>query len=248
MELSLPARRSTKHAGRTAAPDFSSSAVEAHRESFATYAAHELRTPLAAQRALLELALADANTDAAAWREIGEDVLRACRQQERLLESCLTLARSRADLRRREPVDLAGFTAEALRAHDPGELERVAILEQARTSGDPGLVELLVANLVSNASRHNVVGGRIEVGTRTESGRAVLSVVNTGPQIPTGEIARLFQPFERLTSTSTFPGDGFGLGLTIVRAVADAHEALVTARAQVGGGLRVDVSFPALDR
>ena len=63
-------------------------------ERFAAYVAHELRTPLATQRALLELALADRDADVASWREIGEDVLGACRQQERLLEACLTLARS----------------------------------------------------------------------------------------------------------------------------------------------------------
>ncbi len=248
MELNLRAGHSTEPAGRTTAAHLACFAVEAERESFPAYVAHELRTPLATQRALLELALADANTDASAWRLIGADVLSACRQQERLLDSCLALARSRADLPRREPLDLARLAAEALQAHAPDELERVVILERARTSGDSGLVERLVANLISNAIRHNVAHGRIQVATYTRSGRAVLSVVNTGPQIPSGEVQRLFQPFQRLTSTSGSPGEGVGLGLTIVRAIADAHKARMTARAQAGGGLRVDVAFQALDR
>ena len=130
--------------------------------------AHELRTPLATQRALLELALADPNADVASWREIGEDVLGACGQQERLLEACLTLARSQGGPQRCEPVDLAAIAAEALRAHDLSGLESVVALEPARTSGDPSLVERLVANLVSNAVRHNIPGGRLDIATYTE--------------------------------------------------------------------------------
>jgi signal transduction histidine kinase len=207
------------------------------------YAAHELRTPMATQRALLELALADPKADVAMWREIGEDVLGACRQQERLLEACLALSRSRGGRQRHESVDLAAIAGETLRAHDRRSLTTVLALEPARTTGDPNLVERLVVNLVSNAVRHNIAGGRIEVATRTESGRARLSVTNTGPLIPAFEVRRLFQPFQRFAPRA----EGVGLGLTIVQAIADAHDAIVTARARVGGGLGIDVAFPALD-
>jgi len=213
-------------------------------ERFAAYIAHELRTPLATQRALLELALADREADVASWRELGEDVLGACRQQERLLEACLTLARSQVGPQRCEPVDLAAIAAEVLQAHDLGGIERVVVLEPARMTGDPDLLERLAANLVSNAVRHNIVGGRIEVATRTESGRAALCVVNTGPRVPAAELQRLFQPFQRLNPN---PSDGVGLGLAIVQAIADAHDATVTAQPRPGGGLGIDVAFPALD-
>ncbi len=215
------------------------------RERFAAYVAHELRTPLATQRALLELALADPNADVASWREIGEDVLRACRQQERLLEACLTLARSEGGPPRCEPVDLAAIAGEVLGDHDRRSLTTVVAFEPARTTGDPRLIERLIANLVSNAIRHNIVGGRVEVATCAESGRAVLSVANTGPLIPAGELQRLFQPFQRLASHPPDTAEGVGLGLAIVQAVADAHDAVVTAEAQPGGGLRIDVGFPA---
>jgi signal transduction histidine kinase len=213
-------------------------------ERFAAYVAHELRTPLATQRALLELALADPNADVASWREIGEDVLSACIQQEHLLEACLSLARGRGKVLRRERVELAVITAAALRAHQGGDLERAVALEPARTIGDPDLIERLVDNLVSNAIRHNVVGGRIEVATRTESGRAVLSIANTGPAIPDGELHRLFEPFQRLNSNPRSVSDGAGLGLAIVQAIADAHDALVAAHAFPSGGLEVEVAFP----
>jgi signal transduction histidine kinase len=214
-------------------------------ERFAAYVAHELRTPLATQRALLELALADSSADVRSWREIGEDVLAACEQQERLLEACLAFARSHGELQRCEPVDLAVIAVAALGAHDVGELERIVVLEPACTTGDPELLARLVANLVSNAIRHNIVGGQVEVATRTESGRAVLAIANTGPLIPAGELERLFQPFQRLNSNPTTFSDGVGLGLAIVQAIAEAHNAILTARPRAGGGLEIDVSFAA---
>ncbi len=214
---------------------------------FAAYIAHELRTPLATQRALLELALADPTADVAIWREIGGDVLGACMQQERLLEACLTLARSQGSPPRCEPVDLAAIAAEALRAHDPIGLESVVELEPARTTGDPELLERLAANLVSNAIRHNIAGGRIEIATRAESGRAVLSVANTGPPIPAGELHRLFQPFERLGSRRRPRCDGVGLGLAIVQEIATAHDATVTAQARTRRRPRNRRGVPALD-
>jgi signal transduction histidine kinase len=214
------------------------------QERFAAYLAHELRTPLATQRALLELALADRNADVASWREIGEDILGACRQQERLIEACLALARSQGGPQRCELVDLAAVAAEALRAHDLSGLGSLVVLEPAWTDGDPDLLERLASNLVSNAVRHNIVGGRIEVATRVESGRAVLSVANTGPLVPAVELQRLFQPFQRLDSNARSSGDGVGLGLAIVQAIADAHNATVTAQARTRGGLGIDVAFP----
>jgi signal transduction histidine kinase len=215
------------------------------RKHFAACVAHELRTPLATQRALLELTLADRDADAATWRAICEDLLRACEHQERLLEACLALAYSHGRPQRWEPVDLAAIAADALRAQDLDGLESVVVFETAATTGDPTLVERLAANLVSNAIRHNVAGGRIEVATRTESGRAVLSIANTGPRIPAAELNRLFQPFERLSASPRTFGDGVGLGLAIVEEIAAAHGALVHARTRRGGGLRIDVAFPA---
>jgi signal transduction histidine kinase len=209
--------------------------------------AHELRTPLAAQRALLELALADPNLDVAGWGETGEGVLAACRHQERLVEACLTLVRSKGGLKRCEPLDLdlAVITAEALRANDLSGLESVVSLESAWMCGDRDLLELLVANLVSNAIRHNTADGLIEVATRGEQGRAVLSVANTGPLIPAREVEHLFHPFKRLNSNPKAFGDGIGLGLTIVQAIANAHGAHIVPRARRGGGLDIQVSFRA---
>jgi signal transduction histidine kinase len=114
----------------------------------------------------------------------------------------------------------------------------------APLDGDPLLIERLVANLLTNAIRHNVPGGRAEVVTGVKDGRAVLSVTNTGPLIPPAEVDRLFQPFQRLDPRRANYKDGHGLGLSIVRAIATAHDATITAHPITGGGLCVSVVFP----
>lgn len=217
---------------------------EAERR-FAAFAAHELRGEITLQLALAEATLADPNVDTAALRRMGEQVIAACERQARLIEGLLILARSECGQLRRDSVDLAETAAEALRTHDHHRLKSATALESARTSGDPQLLQRLVANLVANAVRHNIPGGRLFVATHTAGRHAVLTIVNTGPVIPTSELARLFGPFQRLSSNGVPSADGVGLGLTIVQAIADAHDATVSARARAGGGLRIDVGFPA---
>jgi len=221
-------------------------AVEA-QQWFLAYAAHELRGEIALQRTLAEVTLADSNADRSALREMGERVVAACERQERLLAALLTLARSECRRLRHEPVDLAATAAEVLRAHDRHGLRSTAAPEPARTTGDPQLVERLVANLVANAVRHNVPGGRFDVATYTAKGRAIFTIENTGPLIPAGELTRLFQPFQRLRAHPGPAADGVGLGLAIVQAIANAHDATLAAQPRTGGGLRIDVAFPALD-
>lgn len=215
------------------------------RHRFAAYVAHELRTPLALQLALAQATLADPHADTVALRAMGERIVASCWQQQRLIDALLDLTRSRRGLTRQEPVDIAAITGQALQTHELSELDSVVVLEPAVATGDATLLERLAANLVSNAIRHNVPRGRIEVVTRTDAGRARLSVANTGPLIPSGELARLFAPFERLGSQARAGADGAGLGLAIVRAVADAHNAIVAAHARAAGGLEIEVTFPA---
>jgi signal transduction histidine kinase len=175
---------------------------------------------------------------------MGNGIVAACWRQERLLEALLTLARSEYGRLPREPVDLAACAAEVLRAHDHPGLRSTTALEPALTTGDPRLIERLVANLVANAIRHNIPGGRLDIATRTAAGRATFTIANTGPVIRAGELTRLFQPFQQLSHHPGPSDDGVGLGLAIVQAIANAHDATVTARARTDGGLRIDIDFP----
>ena len=216
------------------------------QERFAAYVAHELRTPIALQLALVELALSDPDADAVAYRTMANDVLASCEQQQRLIDALLQLTLGRRGLTRHEPVDIAATIGQALRAHDLGEFQTIVTLKPAHTTGDPVLIERLAANLISNAARHNLTGGRIEVETRTENQHAVLGVANTGQLIPARELTRLFEPFHRLGTPPRARDDalGLGLGLAIVRVIADAHHATITAHARARGGLKLDVRFP----
>ena len=242
----LPARSKAaarRLGGGTLATSAARDLSEAER-SFIAYAAHELRGEITLQLTLAEAALADPNADTATLREMGEQVAAACERQERLLEALLTLARSEYGRLRRESIDLVTTATGVLRAHDHRELKFTTALEPAQTAGDPQLVERLLANLVANAVRHNIRGGRLDVATYTAAGRATFAIANTGPVIPTGELTRLFQPFQRLSSQVGPSPDGVGLGLAIVQAIANAHNATLTAQARTGGGLRIDVAFP----
>ena len=219
----------------------------AAQRQFVANASHELRTPLTLERTLLEVALGDPHADAETLRKTCEKVLAVGEQQERLIEALLTLSRSQRGLDRHEPVDLRLITEAAVAAVDSNGLTVTTKLQPAMTRGDPRLVERLAANLVDNAVRHNIRGGRIDIETATHNGSSVLAVSNTGWTVPPDEIARLFRPFQRLDGDRSGHPDGLGLGLSIVDAIARAHHATVTAHARSGGGLRVDVTFPRFD-
>ena len=217
---------------------------EAQRQ-FVANASHELRTPLTLERTLLELALSDPNASLDSYRHTCEQLLAVGEQQEKLIEALLTLSRSQRGLNSRRPVDLAAVTATAAAAADHDGLTFEQDLRPAQTTGDPRLVDRLVANLVSNAIRHNIASGRVAIATETRNDRALLTVSNTGPDVPAAELERIFQAFQRLDGARTAERHGLGLGLSIVKAIAEAHDASIEARPRTGGGLDVEVGFPA---
>jgi len=223
------------------------SSFQAHRH-FVANASHELRTPLTAERTLLQVALADPGADAATLRNACEQVLALGARTEHLIDALLTLATGERGIERTEPLDLADLAARVVetRADAAGQhcVRLDASLDPAPAMGDPRLAESLIANLTDNALRYNVPGGWAEVTTASRDGHAVVSVRNTGQEIPPTQVSRLFQPFQRLGAERAHRDAGHGLGLAIVRAIADAHGASVTATARVGGGLDVTVIFP----
>jgi signal transduction histidine kinase len=197
---------------------------------------------------VLQVALADPGADARTLREACQEVLDLGVQQERLIDALLTLASSERGVEQREPFDLADIVAKVLvtRGED-AERRTVGVepaLGPAPATGDRSLAESLVANLADNAIRHNRPGGRVEIRTAATDGRATITVGNTGPVIPPGQLERLFEPFQRL-GPGIRAGAGHGLGLAIVRAIADAHGATLCAAARPEGGLDIVVSFPA---
>jgi signal transduction histidine kinase len=226
--------------------------LEASFESqrhFVANASHELRTPLTAERALLQVALADPDATAQTLRSACEQVLALGDQQERLIEALLTLATSEGGIERWEPFDLAAIAWHevTVRREEAGRrgIQVEIRLAEAPAAGDPRLAESLVANLVDNAIRHNSGPGTAEISTAAAGGQATIRVRNTGAVIAPEQLGRLFQPFGRAGAERIRSTGGHGLGLAIVQAIARAHGATLTPRAQPEGGLDVEVTFPA---
>ncbi|MGW1977045.1 sensor histidine kinase [Streptomyces sp. NPDC001889] len=223
---------------------------------FIANASHELRTPLATQRTAIQVGLAPGCTadELAAAREI---LLDANRRSERLIEGLLTLARGERGLEEYEEVDLGEAVAqEALRHRvtarigGPGGGSGAgggvgagagAGARAGVVRGNRPLLDRLVGNLVANAVAYNIPGGTVSV--RVAEG--VITVENTGPVIPEEDIPALFEPFRRGEGRDRM-GPGAGLGLSIVRSIAHAHDGTVTAGPGPEGGLTVTVSLPTV--
>jgi two-component system OmpR family sensor kinase len=225
-------------------------ALERER-GFMADAAHELRTPLTAlylQMGTLARATTEAER-ADAMEKLSAGVQRAIR----LVEQLLSLARQepRADVARRRVRfdDLAReVVAEMVPLADARKIDLgISASQHAYVLGDPEALRTLVRNLVDNAVRYTPVGGTVDVSVQDsdEPGShqgAVLRVVDTGPGIPADERQRVFDRFYRPPGTAP---PGSGLGMAIVKAIADAHAASISLdNGPNGSGLAVSVSFP----
>ena len=220
----------------------------AAQHRFVASASHELRTPLTLNRALLEVALADPAADAGEFRATCEELLAAAEHQERLIDGLLTLATSERGLDHRDQFDLADVTRRALAIHRAQAEDRGLTVSftfgHAIVLGDPDLTERMAANLIDNAIRYNLPGGTVQVTTGLRFNHPVLTVANTGLVIPADQADQLFQPFQRLASGHPSRLDGHGLGLSIVHAIATAHDARIEVRAHKRGGLTITTHFP----
>ncbi len=217
---------------------------------FVANASHELRTPLTINRTLIEVAI-DSPGASESLRQLGANLLAVNQRHERLIDGLLTLAGSEQRLIQLTAVDLADIarhiTTESQDSADMTGIEIRSSLGSAPVSGNPALLERLVHNLIDNAIRYNLSEkGWISIRTGTDQGQAFVEVENTGPTVPAYEVANLFEPFRRLPGNERrAAGSGAGLGLSIVRSVAHAHQGNVEATPRAEGGLRVRVRLPA---
>jgi signal transduction histidine kinase len=221
------------------------------QKRFVANASHELRTPLAVMRTEVDVTLADPDADVAEYRRMATVVRDASERANALVDALLVLARTEAQagrrLGRKLPTDLSDGVATALwavsRDIDRLSLQRDTSLETAPVVGDPGLLDRLAGNLIENAVRYNYLHGRLWARTGADATHSWLVVGNTGPEVEQNDVPGLFEPFRRGGRERT-GGRGSGLGLSIVRAVAEAHGGTVTAVALPEGGMEVTVRVP----
>jgi two-component system sensor histidine kinase QseC len=211
---------------------------------FTADAAHELRTPLAALKTQAQVALRA--TDDAERRQALAQVVNGVDRATHLAQQLLTLARIDPTLWvGRDQVDLPALAAEVLAEIAPAALARAIDLGlEARASaivrGDRAMLAILLRNLVDNAIKFTPTGGKVEVRVGRDGERIVLSVDDSGTGIPPQERTRVFERFYRRIDALA---PGSGLGLSIVKRIADLHHAVVRLDDAPAGGLRVEVVF-----
>lgn len=219
---------------------------------FVAAAAHELRTPLAGLRAQAQLAAHQRTSPPArdlALRAVQDGVDHATHLVNQLLDLARSDALAGNPVRfsaDRQAVAVRKLLEQAMSELGPPAAERGLHLSQrfevAELSGSAFGLGLIVRNLLANAVAHARPNGQVEIGTRSEKGGVVLWVADDGPGIPEPERARMFERFARGKGNDRA---GCGLGLSIVKALADAHHATVSLGASSLGGLLAEVHLAA---
>ncbi len=221
-------------------------ALMAAQKSLLANASHELRSPLARIRMGLELLESPAG-DAALRQRSRDEILRNMAELDQLIDEILLASRldaQEADIGQVEPVDLIGLCAE--------ECARVDALltlpeppPQIEVPGVARLLRRLVRNLLENARRYGQAAApdAIVLALRADGTHVTLTVCDRGPGVPEAWRERIFEPFLRLPGASESSG-GVGLGLALVRSIAQRHGGSVRCTDREGGGACFEVRLP----
>ncbi len=200
-------------------------------------ASHELRSPLARLRLSVEL-LGDAEADEDRDAHRAEAV-RDIAELDQLVEDLLLVGRLETRPETASgPVELLGLCAEEAALVDAEVGGREAVVE-----GDEALLRILVRNLLENAVHHGAPPIDVEVSVDGDAAR--VTVTDRGPGVPAAEIDRLFEPFYRPANQPEGEGGGTGLGLSLVRRVAELHDGRVWCEPGVGGRFVVEIPLNA---
>ena len=214
------------------------------QREFVADASHELRTPLTSVLANLELLEEELEGE---QREAAASALRSSRRMRRLVADLLLLARADAGRQApHQPVDLSEVVTDAAAELEPvagGHEISVSAPPGARVDGARDELHRLVLNLMENAVRHTDPGTAVEATVERRNGEVILAVEDDGPGIPVDLREKVFERFYRGTGDRS---GSSGLGLSIVRAVAESHKGSVTLEEPLDGrGARFVVRFPS---
>jgi two-component system, OmpR family, phosphate regulon sensor histidine kinase PhoR len=223
--------------------------LEVLRRDFVANASHELKTPVAAVRALAETMLTALPEDPEAGHRFAVRIGREAERLDALARDLLDLARVERGTLDVEPVDLVGLAKEmvALLA-DRAEERRIRLSTELQPNvavrGDRAQLGLLLSNLIDNALRYTPAKGTVCVRLDATESRAVLQVADTGEGIPAAELPRIFERFYRVDKARARQTGGTGLGLAIVRHVAEAHGGTVRVDSELSRGSTFTVTLP----
>jgi two-component system, OmpR family, sensor kinase len=216
---------------------------------FTSDASHELRTPVTVILAQTQTALTHERSPQE-YRQTLEACQRAAQRMRRLIESLLALARLDAGQEplRRDPFDLAAVASESAEMLRPLAAERNIELtcecEPAGCTGDAERMGGVVANLLTNAIHFNREGGSVRVRVHSRDGSGVLTVEDTGEGIPAEDLPRIFERFYRVDRSRARGKGQNGLGLSIAKAIVEAHRGTISASSQPGAGSIFTVDVP----
>lgn len=209
---------------------------------------HELRTPLAAMQGNLDVLARGAARDPELLSESISDMRREVARLIRMTNDLLLLARSEAGFElRREPVELDSLLLEVHRELHPlanGVQLRIGEEDQVSVIGDRDRIKQALLNLSVNALQHTPPGGRITLGLAARDGYAELSVADTGEGIAAGDLPHIFDRFFRADHARSHNRGGAGLGLSIVRWIAEAHGGKVRVTSAPGSGSTFTLLLP----
>jgi heavy metal sensor kinase len=221
-----------------------------HQRQFTGVVAHELMTPLTVLKGELELAMRRERSPAE-HRELLPRLLTQIERLAALVDNLLLLSRMEAQsgalTLRPEPLDqlvLEVYEEYLGQARERGVVLTVDVPDRIEVRGEASLLRQLVANLVANGLRHTPHGGTVDVAVTAHGGAARLRVSDTGAGIPAEALPRVFEPFFRVDPSRSADTGGAGLGLAIVRKVADVHGCEVHLDSTVGAGTTVTVTWP----
>ncbi|MDX6556598.1 MAG: hypothetical protein QOD86_2793 [Miltoncostaeaceae bacterium] len=226
--------------------------TERLKDEFVALVSHELRTPLTSIIGYLEVVLDEEELDPAArrWLQVVE---RNAHRLLRLVGDLLFIARMEAGqlaLDAARPIDLVALAEQSVQAAQPhaeGAGVTIALAggrPDAPCWGDADRIAQVLDNLVSNALKFTPSGGRVDVRLRRERGAAVIEVADTGVGIPAGELESLFQRFFRASTATRDKIAGVGLGLSIAKAIVEAHGGAIEVESEEGAGATFRVRLP----
>jgi two-component system, OmpR family, phosphate regulon sensor histidine kinase PhoR len=223
--------------------------LEVLRRDFVANASHELKTPVAALRALAETLESALPEDPEAARGFVVRIGREAERLDALVRDLLDLSRVERGALAAEPVDMVGLVKEVAESHaDRAEERRIrlrtVLLPGTSVRGDRAQLGLMLSNLVDNALRYTGARGLVRIRLDSMDDKVLLQVSDTGEGIPPSELPRVFERFYRVDKARARQTGGTGLGLAIVRHVAESHGGTVTVESKVGKGSTFTVTLP----